>query len=139
MSSNLFAYGTLMCPDIMQMVAGELLVPVSAVLSGYARYSIVNEDYPGLMPGLESEVQGQLYLNLSGRAWSRLDAFEGEMYERRSVRVILDSHDILEAQTYVIRPRYYDCLSEDAWSFEHFLQHTKHKFLRQYAGFELIR
>ena len=52
---NLFAYGTLMCEDIMQDVAGCRLSCVPAELRGYSRRRVRGEHYPALVEGRPAE------------------------------------------------------------------------------------
>ena len=85
---NLFAYGTLMCEDIMGDVSGcRLPSPSPGTLKGYSRWCVKGEPYPALVRDEKKLVEGMVYRNVPDSAWDRLDAFEGEMYERRLVRI----------------------------------------------------
>jgi len=86
---NLFVYGTLMCEDIMEDVAGCLPVRLPGRLSGYERRVVKGEQYPGLVPGAAGRVDGLVYRDVPGFAWARLDSFEGDMYQRKPVLVEL--------------------------------------------------
>ena len=46
---NLFAYGTLMCEDIMREVSGVRLLQVSGKLKGYSRRGVKGEHYPAFI------------------------------------------------------------------------------------------
>lgn len=136
---NLFAYGTLMCEDIMQQVAGCLPAPVSATLAGYRRRAVRDEQYPGVVACPESCVQGVLYRRVPGFAWPRLDGFEGDMYLRRRVRVALADGAVLPAETYVVRPRFVARLAPDEWSLAEFLRSGKASFCSHYKGYRRLK
>lgn len=61
---HLFAYGTLMCDDIIAEISGSLLSHVSATLRGYRRMCVKGEHYPALVPEAGGSVEGVLYLNV---------------------------------------------------------------------------
>ena len=132
---NLFVYGTLMCEEIMQQVAGCLPARLAGVLTGYERRAVKGEHYPGVVPGAGGRVDGVVYRDVPGFAWARLDRFEGDMYRRRSVQVQLTDGVTLMAQTYVVRPRFVSRLDSAGWSFAEFLRSGKAKFLRHYPGY----
>jgi gamma-glutamylcyclotransferase (GGCT)/AIG2-like uncharacterized protein YtfP len=75
---NLFAYGTLMCEEIMYEVAGCHPAHDPGVLRGYIRRSVAGENYPAIIQDGESIVNGLIYYAVPGSAWERLDRFEGE-------------------------------------------------------------
>lgn len=112
---NLFAYGTLMHSDIMEMVSGLPLSVLQdrapASLHGFTRHAFTAELYPAVIPsdhvdgavgdtagdtagnpsttGLSGKpvVEGVVYRGITPESWNRLDLFEGQMYERREVSV----------------------------------------------------
>ncbi len=135
---NLFAYGTLMCEDIMEEVSGCRLAPAPAVLPGYSRRCVKGESYPGLLADQDGHVEGVLYRNIPVSAWQRLDRFEGEMYARQVVQVSLRDGEALTASTYVVRPEFSHRLSQSEWNFAEFLRSGKRAFQSQYKGFESL-
>jgi len=56
--THLFAYGTLMCEDIMQEVSGCLPEHQRAVLKGYVRRRVKGQVYPGLLQREANRVDG---------------------------------------------------------------------------------
>ena len=136
---NLFAYGTLMCEDIMQQVAGCLPARLPAILTGYQRRAVRDEQYPGVVACRAGRVEGVLYRELPGFAWPRLDDFEGDMYLRRRVRVALADGDTLAAETYVVRPRFVARLAPHEWSLAEFLSSGKASFCRDYTGYRRLK
>ena len=107
MSMHLFAYGTLMCVDIMHKVSACRPAHAPATLGNYRRCRVDGEVYPGVVGEQGGLVPGLVYFDVPAEAWARLDAFEGEMYCRRTV--LLTGADVcgdeisLEAETYVDR------------------------------------
>ena len=138
MQTHCFTYGTLMCADIMSAVSGRPLSGEPARLDGYARHAVRDEDYPGIQPAPGAQVEGVLYRDIDAAALARLDAFEGDMYARETVRITLADGTSLVADTYVIRPQHRTLLLAEDWNFAAFLTHGKARFTRRYMGFSRI-
>jgi gamma-glutamylcyclotransferase (GGCT)/AIG2-like uncharacterized protein YtfP len=132
---NLFAYGTLMCADIMHQVAGCLPPHVPATLARYRRCRVRGEEYPAIGGPQDATVQGVVYLDVPEEAWQRLDRFEGEMYDRRTVLVDCADGKRLAAATYVIRPEFAHLLLPADWSYEEFLRTGRKRFETDYGEF----
>jgi gamma-glutamylcyclotransferase (GGCT)/AIG2-like uncharacterized protein YtfP len=139
MTAHLFAYGTLICEDIMFEVSGCRLTGVRGFLRDYGRGTIRGEVYPGIVAKPGKVVEGVLYSDVPEAAWERLDTFEGEMYQRRAIRVELEDGAVREAQAYVLRPEFEHTLSASPWSPEEFLRSGKARFEAQYLGFETLK
>ena len=135
---NLFAYGTLMCEDIMYEVSGCHLAREPGTLRGYIRRSVIGENYPGILLYKEASVDGLIYRKVPSAAWDRLDRFEGEMYERHQVTVELIDWTPLSAETYIIRPMYLNCLDQSDWNFDDFIRNGKASFQRNYRGYHSL-
>lgn len=132
---DLFVYGTLMIPRVMQGVCGFRTPGHAACLEGYCRRVITGEVYPGIFPCPDESVTGLVYRGLSPPQLRRLDRFEGEIYERRRVVVsVADSE--LAAYTYVVPPAWRHLLGELPWELDAFEQHGLARFLAQYPGFD---
>lgn len=137
-STQLFTYGSLMCEDIMTEVAGTRLPCAPATLHGYRRFLVKNEHYPGVVAETGGLVSGIVYHDISAESWQRLDRFEGEMYERRPVRVCYADGTEAMVDCYVVRPEFSHRLSSTEWDFAAFLQRGKSLFQHQYSGFKAI-
>ncbi len=70
MTRHLFAYGTLMCEDIIRSASGCSMVAEAAVLKGFYRRALKGGHYPAIVPGEEHEVGGVLYRNVTANACS---------------------------------------------------------------------
>ncbi len=138
-SSSLFTYGSLMCEDIMFAIAGPCECVGQAKLHGYQRRPVRGETYPGIMPHPGSSVSGVLYTGISGTAMQALDRFEGNMYQRDEVQLILQDNTLYTAFTYVVRPGYRHQLENRHWDVEHFLRDGKTRFISLYEGFRSFR
>ena len=134
----LFAYGTLMCDDILSTVAGCELPTEPASLAGFRRLAVQGEAYPGLVRWPGMTVQGVLARAVPASAWVRLDRFEGDMYERLTVRVQCADGGTAVADTYLVRPAFRHCLAAGDWDFEHFLHHGKQGFRSHYRGYDSL-
>lgn len=133
-----FAYGTLMCEDIMEEVAGCNHSAHPGLLKGFWRCSVRGELYPGIIPREDYNVPGIVYRDVSSDEWRRLDDFEGELYERRKVQIMLPDGGTLWAGTYVVKPEFISRLAPVDWHFEDFLENGKSLFRKSYKGYEGI-
>jgi gamma-glutamylcyclotransferase (GGCT)/AIG2-like uncharacterized protein YtfP len=139
---HLFAYGTLMCEDIMHRVAACQPAHAPAALAGYRRCRVSGEEYPGIVSAPGGLVPGLVYFDVPEAAWPRLDVFEGEMYRRTAVSItgvdVCGDELALEAQTYVVRPQFVHRLLPAEWSLAEFLASGRPRFEAAYAGFEQL-
>jgi len=132
---NLFAYGTLMDPEIMRRVALELPRREPGILRDHERKALRGRSYPGLRPRLGGSVEGIVYYEVPPPAWERLDRFEGEMYIRIEVAVLVGGGRTVSAWTYRIAPGFEGELEDTEWDFAGFVRHGKSSFEREYEGF----
>jgi gamma-glutamylcyclotransferase (GGCT)/AIG2-like uncharacterized protein YtfP len=135
---DLFTYGSLMCEDIMAEVAGERLRCSPARLTGYRRFLVRNELYPGLVADPAGTVAGMVYYDITDHGWSRLDRFEGEMYARVPVSVQNENSTRSLVSCYVFRLEFHNLLTATEWDFAAFLRSGKTTFVNQYCGFKAI-
>ena len=87
---NLFTYGTLRDPATQQRLLGRTLGDGAPdTLRGYrlAKLTGIHEVYSILQPHAGSVVEGMLF-EVSDDELDRLDAYEGEAYQRVSVRLV---------------------------------------------------
>ena len=139
MMNNLFAYGTLMCSDILADVAGIQALGTPAFLQGFRRHAIQGEAYPAIVPDDSGIVEGILYFKLPDSAWKRLDAFEGELYERQTIWVNLKEGGRVEAETYVFHAEFQKRLKDEDWDFLAFLEKYKPGFMKEYEGYDHLK
>lgn len=117
----LFAYGTLLFPEILRAVTGRTTTSSPATLDGFVRRRLIGEIFPAIVEGADRDrVDGVVYSRLDGRDWQRLDVFEGDLYERRSVTVRWGPSRIRSAFTYVLRDDWRHRLGVEPWDPEAF-------------------
>jgi len=77
--SRLFAYGTLMFPEVRRALIGDDLPTAPVELAGYARYTVRHPHlapFPAIVPRPDREVTGVLLYDLDAVARDALDQFE---------------------------------------------------------------
>lgn len=112
---RLFTYGTLMLPEVMELVGGATLRGEPARLGGFRCRALRGAVYPGLVPETAAVTRGVLWSGLDERVLARVDRFEGELYERRSTSVEREVGAACEAWVYVLRPEGCGLLLDAAW------------------------
>ncbi len=122
----------------MTEVAGTRLLCEAAMLHGYRRFLVKDEQYPGVVATVGGVVAGIVYHGIDVANWQRLDRFEGEMYERQQVRVCYADGSEAEVDCYLFRPEFSHRLTATEWDFAAFLQGGKTLFQHQYSGFKAI-
>ncbi|KAJ2963385.1 hypothetical protein NQZ79_g1472 [Umbelopsis isabellina] len=138
-----FFYGTLQSPTVLlRVICGPEAKPEvtetklrslklrPATLKGHRRYALKNLDYPGVVKSELSEcsVSGILCEGLSRQDILRLDAFEGDEYDRVTVSVsTVATNDHPEIENEVPTQLYlwtagHHHLEERDWDFEQFIK-----------------
>jgi gamma-glutamylcyclotransferase (GGCT)/AIG2-like uncharacterized protein YtfP len=118
--SPLFVYGTLRHPMIISSVLGRVPDGVEAVLNGYGRYGIVEEDFPGIAPEPNGRVDGKVYAGITDEEWVMLDRYESELYVRQLVDIARRDGITEKAFAYVIPDRHRHYLSTESWDLKHY-------------------
>jgi gamma-glutamylcyclotransferase (GGCT)/AIG2-like uncharacterized protein YtfP len=135
----LFTYGSLMIASVMHAVTGQNFQRRKASLRDYARFKLKGESYPGITYHKGAFTDGIIYLDVDALSLKRLDEFEGEVYERVSVRVETDQGESLTGETYVIKREYRKLLSSEPWDLEEFKKDHLKEFMASYKGFSHLR
>ena len=135
---DLFAYGTLIFDEIVQMVTGRCFPGPPAYVDGHARYRLDGEVYPALVEQPGSRVNGRLYLGLDDDALALLDRFEGDLYDRVEVRAVTDDGQTRPAATYRIKGDHAHRLTQDPWDPAVFDKEDRSRFIESYLGFRRI-
>jgi gamma-glutamylcyclotransferase (GGCT)/AIG2-like uncharacterized protein YtfP len=117
---EVFTYGSLQIPEVMQAVTGGSYPSRPARLAGFARYCLADLPYPGLCPEPGAITGGVLYSGVDGAALRLLDAFEDDFYRRETLAVTTDSGLAVAAETYVVAPEHYRLLIRRPWDLEQF-------------------
>jgi gamma-glutamylcyclotransferase (GGCT)/AIG2-like uncharacterized protein YtfP len=128
----LYAYGTLQVPAIIALIVGRQLVGQPARLPGYSRFRIHDRVYPAIIPEPGGDVAGILYPGLAASELERLDHYEGEIYERCELSVLVAGQS-LPACTYVLRPEHRHRLSGEPWNLAQFEREHLASYLARVA------
>jgi len=134
MQCRLFAYGTLMFPEIASLVTGERPPRQDARLDDHARHALRDRPCPGAVPRGGASIPGTLLHRLPPGALSRIDAFEGERYRRVSVNVRADDGDEYPALVYLLRPRWHPLLLPHDWCHESFQRQWHARYVRRLSA-----
>jgi gamma-glutamylcyclotransferase (GGCT)/AIG2-like uncharacterized protein YtfP len=135
---NLFTYGSLVFPEVMEAVTGRRFESRPALLRGYRRRMLRGRVYPGIRPAAADATAGRVYLSIDGAALASLDAFEGDEYERRRVEIGLDDGSLL-AEAYVIRSSASDLLTDAAWDAGRFASSHLRRYVERCRRFRAER
>lgn len=128
-TNNVFAYGTLMWPEVLEAVAGRRLAGGAATLAGYKRLRVKGEHYPAVVPSPGDLVEGVLYRGLTAAELACLDAFEGVEYDRASVDI-----GQVRAEVYVLSPGWRHIAEAEPWHPEHLTPEKLAEFCSGYKG-----
>ena len=128
----MFAYGSLCFPELVEALLGLAVEPEPARLEGWQRVGVRGASYPGLRAALGASTEGVLYRNLGPEELARLDAFEGELYERRSL-IVQAGGAAVAAEVWVVRPSLLHRLGDEPWSPAGFASAHLHEWVRHDA------
>jgi hypothetical protein len=123
-----------MIPDVMYAVAAREFRFKNAILRGYARFTVKGESYPGIIPVTDAVTEGIIYFDVDKLSLWRLDAFEGDLYQRTPVLIEMEGGEILNAEAYVVKPEFRNHLSSKEWNVKEFAQKHLEAFLETYQG-----
>lgn len=137
---HVFTYGSLMFPEIWRIVVGRSFDAMEGSVTGYAVFRVRRGAYPGMVATPEKRVvRGLVYLNVDNAAIARLDRFEGDFYERRSVLVECGDSRQRMADAYVVPERCRRGLTKDPWTAAEFVACGGiADFTRRFQGFSRL-
>lgn len=131
---HVFTYGSLMFEPVWRWAVSNHYPSVSAKLEGFRRFAVRDEHYPAAVRSATAgaQVQGRLYLGVSGPDLKRLDEFEGSQYERITVEVEdLERGARWSAEVYLFLRE--DLLLATDWDVQRFADVGLAKFMRTYC------
>ena len=126
---NIFVYGTLLSPAILENLTGKSLKTSSAVLSGYKRYCVKNCDYPALIRKDGSITNGLIIENAEDSTLAVLSFYEGDEYEIRKVIVLLNGKP--ENALTFIWEKGNEYLEKQEWDLHHFEKTSLEYYLNE--------
>ncbi|HJP36395.1 MAG TPA: gamma-glutamylcyclotransferase family protein [Gammaproteobacteria bacterium] len=128
---RLFAYGTLLAPELRGAVIGRAVEGDPAVLPGYACYRVRRAAYPAIVQQQGTNTHGSLFAGIEPTEWDRLDNFESHLYERRLVEVTLSASSHRSAYAYVVAATFRHRVSEEPWRLERFRRDRLNRYLNR--------
>lgn len=127
--ANLFAYGSLQLPEVVEAVLDRRLAGAPATLAGWVRRRIAGRSYPGIAPDPHASTSGVLYRDIDAATFALLDRFEGEAYARRTVEVVAAGDTRLRAEVYAPAASGPLRLGDDPWDLATFTARDLDAFL----------
>jgi len=88
LTEDVLTYGSLMFEPVWSAVVTGRYSSRAVRVDGWQRYVIPGEDYPGAVLSAGSSMTGVVWKGVGAEDLARLDAFEGDQYER--VRVLVE-------------------------------------------------
>ncbi len=134
MTQNVFTYGTLMLPEVVKALTGQILTPKPAILHGYSRHSFKGKCYPGIIENSHEDVAGAIYLNVDDRTLTIFDWFEDVLYQRQLLTVQLGDERV-QAYTYVVPEKHLAKLDKDVWALQAFIDKHSENYIKKCAGY----
>lgn len=131
MSLPLFCYGTLRSPLVMKAVARRPFTGIEATLQDYGMFRMRDAEYPGILPRKGLAVEGILYHDIDEGTLRALDDFEGALYFRDIVEVIMKDGAKSRAFVYCVCEHERARLSEEVWDFDRFLKFELEGFMNR--------
>lgn len=113
---SLFIYGSLCAPALRRHLLGRDVEVENAWLTGYRAYYLKHQIYPGLRRAAGAVTPGLLILGLSHSEMRRLDAYEGELYDRH-IRVVRQGFRRSRAWVYSLRASHRSQLSKRLYQY----------------------
>ena len=133
----LFVYGTLLFPEILEVVLGRVPDFKDGILSDYHRFNIHDGINTRLYPAISNQpgglVEGRLLLDLSYDERQVLDAYEGREYFKKTVQVQCEGQ-LVEAEVYIWHTAGKDLL-KGSWSPSNFKIHHLDQYVRDLKGY----
>lgn len=130
---SVFAYGTLLVPEIWSAVVGREFPSEPATLAGFHIRRVRDASFPGIVAtGRPRDlVAGRVFRDVDAPSLARLDAYETDLYERIGVTVTTGSGVPRRADVYVIARDARSRLSDETWTLDGFLAGAVADYLRE--------
>ncbi|NNE93055.1 MAG: gamma-glutamylcyclotransferase [Verrucomicrobiales bacterium] len=135
---NLFAYGTLLVPEIWELVTGCSVPELEAEIRGFEIRRVKGGDFPVIFESENPDavVPGRVFRDLNQKTIARLDTYEDTFYERIDVRADLKAGGgEIECQTYAVPVSEAMRISAgETWTLEWFKNHAFEAYLSRLQG-----
>jgi len=135
--NKVFTYGTLQIPEVMEKVTGRRFESMPARLDGYARYTIKQQVFPGIIAEPNAVVEGMVYYGVDDASLQCLDAFEDILYQRQILPVSQESGRTY-SEAYVVNDDYLHLVTDEPWSLNTFRAEKLSAYLKSCERFRRI-
>ncbi len=103
---NIFVYGTLLFPELLEGLTQKHFETQNAILHDYKRFKIYDGDmvrpYPAIQEADDESIKGTLIFDVDQKSLDLIDFFETTDYTRQIVNTECNNHSV-EAWTYLWR------------------------------------
>lgn len=127
--NNLFVYGTLIDPEIYQLVTGKKRSSIPTRMKGFKVLRVRNQVFPGMISSPDSSATGALYQGLSELELLKLDHYEDDFYERKLIQCEINTDETVLAWAYIIPKEFHSVLSTSDWHYSDFLKKDRDGFI----------
>lgn len=139
-NGNLFVYGTLLLPAVIETLIDRIPSWLPATLHGYRRYRLTGKVFPAIAAEPTARVDGLIYRGLDHEERRSLDAFESNIYNRQRVQARTALDEIVSADVYVLGDDHAGLLQRaPAWSLEEFTVRSGAAYVQMCAEFRTSR
>ncbi|HVT28869.1 MAG TPA: gamma-glutamylcyclotransferase family protein [Lacipirellulaceae bacterium] len=134
---DVFTYGTLMFPEVWEVVVGSSFATVVGTAAGFEIFRIRDAVFPGIIEDAGTNaVEGVVYLDVDSAAVARLDRFEDDFYVRRALTIECRDGRRRTAEAYVVPQANRHVLTDEPWNRESFVASGGlEDFMNRFAGF----
>jgi len=133
---DLFVYGTLLLPAVVEALIGRVPGRLPATLHDYCRYRLAGKVFPAIAFEPAAKVDGLIYRGLDHGERMTLDAFESSIYTRQRVHARTTLDEIVTVHAYVLDDDHAELLQRTpAWSLEQFTAHSGAAYIRMCTEF----
>jgi hypothetical protein len=140
MPRPLFAYGSLIVPDVLVSLLGRLPESEAAELGGWQARCLRGVPYPGLVADPIASAPGLLVHGLARHERALIDEWESDVYDKVVVRPrVAASAAFVEADAYVLHdPSHVDPARSDPWTVS-ILEPVLEAYCRETRAFRAAR
>jgi gamma-glutamylcyclotransferase (GGCT)/AIG2-like uncharacterized protein YtfP len=130
-----------MFPEVWRSVVGREFKTVKCSATGFAIYRVQGAVFPGIIAASQQDVvPGVVHLDVDEPSLTRLDLFEDNFYERRSLSIDCSDGVQRSAFAYVVPESNRSVLSCEPWDRSSFLSSGGlEQFIRRFGGFDRVR
>ncbi|MCY1722681.1 gamma-glutamylcyclotransferase [Prolixibacteraceae bacterium Z1-6] len=126
---NLFVYGSLLFPEILEGLTGKLFKTSDAILHGFKRYAVKGADYPAIVENTSSKVKGKIVSGVDEKSMQTITYYEGDQYDIVPLKIVFEN-DVIETFVFVWNLEQDDLETQD-WDAKRFEQESLPYYLTE--------